>query len=764
MTADTSGHPAGSQAGRPTLLGFMSVRLRLVALLAMGVGALVVTAVAYQIGTQRQEAAADAAGYWRTMVTQATQAREDAIRLRLSADGLLVNRTEAAIAVAAGYGAGALTALATVEDPVLTPDQARAGVKDGLAAFALYSGLLRDLGLTENDGLSGQLRQSVHQIEAELSPLGVPDLMVSMLMLRRHEKDFMLRGDAKYLARVDAQVAVFRTQLAESALPEETRTKIGALLTAYQRDVQAYGAKSLDLAAARTVMTGRLSGAVARLETMAATATERAAAADMAAEQVAATTQAVILGVAVAAGVALLVLEVLIGRSIIVPLNGLSRATMTIARGGIGVVIPARANRDEIGAMARALETLRGEVDEAFRLRQMVEIQPAEVMVCDPDTFRIRYVNGAARRLMDRLAPALGGTAGDLAGRSFLEVNRDPLVTEGLLRDPEALPYRGKVRVGETTLDVTINAIRDRAGAYLGPMVSWRDTSRYEALVETFETKVRGVARDVGSACVHLTGLAGQMDSATRVASDRSRDVARSAGQASGNVADVVRLSQDILEGISDIAGRAGSSVRISEGALETAAETRQAVDSLARASNRIGEVVALITDIAGKTNLLALNATIEAARAGDVGKGFAVVANEVKQLAAQTAQATEDISAQIGAVQQASQGVVVAITGIGSTISEISTLASQILDAVQAQEAATRSIVATMEDAAGNTRQVNESVAEVADVSQTVGDGAGQILSAVQALGARAETLQQEVDGLLSEMQDHGEGQRQVA
>jgi methyl-accepting chemotaxis protein len=186
---------------------------------------------------------------------------------------------------------------------------------------------------------------------------------------------------------------------------------------------------------------------------------------------------------------------------------------------------------------------------------------------------------------------------------------------------------------------------------------------------------------------------------------------------------------------------------------VKDANETDEKVQGLAKAAEKIGEVVALITDIAEQTNLLALNATIEAARAGDAGKGFAVVASEVKNLATQTARATDEISAQINGIQLATRDSVIAIQSIGKTINEIDEIGTAIATAIEEQGAATQEIARNVEQAADGTARVSSNIDGVTQAAGETGAAADKIQHSASELTRQSDVLRGEVDKFLGQI-----------
>lgn len=270
-------------------------------------------------------------------------------------------------------------------------------------------------------------------------------------------------------------------------------------------------------------------------------------------------------------------------------------------------------------------------------------------------------------------------------------------------------------------------------------------------LAGEFQSAVGSMIETVSSASTELEAAAGSLSDIAENTQTLSASVAETFQQAAANVHTVASTTEQLGASIGQIARQAEESSRIASEAVQQAHITDACILRLSHAAERIGDVVRVISSIAGQTNMLALNATIEAARAGDAGRGFSVVAQEVKMLAASTARATEEIGEQISGMQQATRESVLAIEEISNTIGRVAEIASAILAAVEEQSMATQDITRNVQQATQGTRQVAASITDVSRGASATESASAAVLASVQALSGESARLKREVENFLA-------------
>jgi methyl-accepting chemotaxis protein len=275
--------------------------------------------------------------------------------------------------------------------------------------------------------------------------------------------------------------------------------------------------------------------------------------------------------------------------------------------------------------------------------------------------------------------------------------------------------------------------------------------ARLETLVRGFEAEAASMLHAVATAATELDATARDLTGTAKSGMERAASVGAASEQATANVRSVAASTEELAASVAEVARQVTQSATVARRAAEAARATDATVGGLAEAARRIGDVVGLIGDIAGQTNLLALNATIEAARAGDAGKGFAVVASEVKQLAGQTAKATQEIGDQISGMQAETQRALEAINGIGRTIEEMNGIAAQVAAAAEEQAGATKEIGRAVTEAASGTGEVTRHTAEVTKDAAATGAAASQVSAASGELARHSEVLRARVGDFLA-------------
>ncbi len=440
---------------------------------------------------------------------------------------------------------------------------------------------------------------------------------------------------------------------------------------------------------------------------------------------------------------------------------------------------------------------------EMVKVVALVENNPSSIMYADKE-LKLQYLNPAALAEFIKLEEYLPVRPGNIQGQSIDIFHKNPGKIREIVSNPAALPLTTQFQLGPEILELEVVAITDKDGNYLGPMVVWAVVTKRvqnerqaqemaemdrkknedlqikvdsmlevvnfaaqgdltksitvkgddaigqmgEGLGAFFEdlrhsiSKMAKTAQSLSDASGELSSVSQQMAGNAKETSSQANVVSAASEEISRSVQTVATGSEEMSASIMEIAQNAQEAASVAASAVQVAESTNKTIGKLGESSAEIGEVVKVINSIAEQTNLLALNATIEAARAGEAGKGFAVVANEVKQLANQTAKATEEIGSKILAIQTDTKSAVEAIGEISAVIDKINDISSTIASAVEEQTATTAEIGRNVNEAAKGSAEINQNIAGVAQAAENTSAGVGQTQKAAEQLMAMANDL----------------------
>ncbi|KAB8029783.1 methyl-accepting chemotaxis protein [Fluviispira multicolorata] len=368
----------------------------------------------------------------------------------------------------------------------------------------------------------------------------------------------------------------------------------------------------------------------------------------------------------------------------------------------------------------------------------MAENSPINILYCDLD-FTIKYINPTSRETLLKIEKYLPIRVNAILGSSIDVFHKVPSHQRRILSNDKNLPHRAIINVGPEKLDLLVSAIYDKNDKYIGVMVTWDIVTDKVKLVEN----IKEASRQLAAAAEELNATAKQMSVNAEKTTGVANSTAASSEEVSHGMRSVATNAEEMSSAIKEIARNATEASTNTSLALKQAQNTNTIIIKLGESSREIGNVIKVISSIAQQTNLLALNATIEAARAGDAGRGFAVVANEVKELAKQTAKATEDITNKITGIQTDSKSSIDAVSLISQSIEKLTSIANAIAASVEEQSATTNEVSRIVLESAKGVSNITDNVKIVSEAAMQTSNGSSQLLLASKSLSELALNLE---------------------
>ncbi len=569
------------------------------------------------------------------------------------------------------------------------------------AQFKRVSDLWIKIGLDTKSGLYGDMQDAVHGIEDELPKYKVDPLIIKMLMMRRHEKDFMMRvankdsdgkysNGPKYAGRIDERAEEFMTLVKSSNITTSGKADLERRLMAYVSAFQEYAGFRMQLVDETAKLSAIYKESTPYFATLQEAAqkgvleaTESYEATDSFASIITYSSIAIF-------GMWSMLAALVVLRTTIPSIKRLEGTLGLIADGNYEVDVQGTNINDEIGSMARAVLVLRD--------------------------------NGKKQR--------------------ELEAEMQRLEEEAEREEAEKLKREQEQERKKAEEEAQVTAEREARA------------ERVRELIASFDKVIQASIGDLESSAGQMQGTATTMVGVAENTGRQAAAVSEASEQMDSNVSTMAAAIEEFSHSISEANGQVQSATKLSQGAVSASDEGTESIEKLSDASKTIEEVVNLINDIAEQTNLLALNATIEAARAGDAGRGFAVVAGEVKSLASQTAKATEDITKQINEMQSLSGGAVSSMGTIREANNELNQTMLGISAAIEEQEAATSEISRNVQFTSEGTQRVTSEIGQVASNVDATKTSSSDVMAAATQLESLAASIKDEVESFLNDVQ----------